>query len=74
MEKNVCGLDRTVRLVVGTALVLVALRSSNRRDHEDHVTRGQLLAMYAGADLLVSGLVQWCPTTYVLGINTCEPQ
>lgn len=75
MEKNVCGFDRAVRLTVGTTLALVVLfLPRGRRDpgREDSVTRWQILAAYAGGELLITGLMQWCPMNYLLGINTCE--
>lgn len=75
MKQNVCGLDRTARLAVGTALVLVAvLNPQSRREagREGTIARWQILATYAGAELLITGLMQWCPTNYLLGIDTCE--
>lgn len=75
MKQNVCGLDRTARLAVGTALVLVAvLNPQSRREtgREGTIARWQILATYAGAELLITGLMQWCPTNYLLRIDTCE--
>lgn len=69
MKKNVCGLDRLVRLVLGTALLLVGLRSVNRS--ETNVTLRQVIVLYAAADLLVTGLARWCPMNALLGIDTC---
>ncbi|WP_425498417.1 YgaP-like transmembrane domain [Halogeometricum salsisoli] len=30
------------------------------------------MVLYAAADLLITGLMQWCLTNYLLGINTCR--
>lgn len=75
MEKNVCGLDRTVRLTVGTTLAIVAFFLPRRRGgpgREDSIARWQILAVYAAGELLLTGLMQWCPMNNFLGINTCE--
>lgn len=73
MRKNACGLDRTARLIVGTALAVLALGTSGGlTDRDDAMATWQLLAGFAAAELLATGLLQWCPANYLLGIDTCE--
>ena len=59
MKKNVGGIDRTLRIVLG--LVLIALAATG--------TVGWL--GYVGVVPLLSGLVGWCPPYSLLGWNTC---
>lgn len=69
MKRNVCGVDRTVRLVVGIVLLAVALGSRG----EDRVPIGRILAGYGAAELLlINGTLQWCPLNYLLGVDSCE--
>lgn len=62
MTKNVGGLDRVLRIVVG--LVLIALAATG--------TVG--LWGYIGALPLLTGLVGWCPPYAIFGWNTCAPK
>lgn len=70
MERNVGGMDRTARLVLGPLLAIVGLAivfgvvSTN-------VYLGAALVV-VGAVFLVTGAVQQCPINSVLGINTCS--
>ena len=59
MKKNVGGIDRTLRIVLG--LVLIGLAASG--------TVG--LWGYVGVVPLLTGLVGWCPPYSLLGWNTC---
>ena len=73
MQKNACGRDRMARLIGGTLLAAVALGTSGGLyDRDDELSTWQILAMYAAGELLVTGLLQWCPCNYVLGIDTCS--
>ena len=73
MEKNVCGFDRLARLSLGSALLLAGLRSARGREKDEReISIRQIIVLYAGADLLITGLMQWCLTNYLLGINTCR--
>ncbi len=73
MERNVCGFDRFVRLTAGPALLLVGYLGSRGSSGESGpVSPRDLLAAYAGAELVVTGLLQWCLGNYLLGIDTCE--
>lgn len=59
MGKNVGGIDRIVRIVVG--LILLAL-----------VFVGpQTPWGWIGLVPLLTGLISWCPLYTVLGFNTC---
>ena len=59
MKKNVGGIDRILRIVVG--LVLVALAAT-----------GQVGAWgWLGAVVLATGLFSFCGAYTLLGVNTC---
>ena len=60
MKKNVGGIDRTLRIVIG--LVLIGLAATG--------TVG--LWGYIGIAPLLTGLVGWCPPYALLGWNTCS--
>ena len=60
MKKNVGGIDRTLRIVIG--LVLIGLAATG--------TVG--LWGYIGVVPLLTGLVGWCPPYALLGWNTCS--
>ncbi|APW97284.1 hypothetical protein CHINAEXTREME_05630 [Halobiforma lacisalsi AJ5] len=64
MEKNVGGLDRTLRFVLGAALLLVGYRNRDR-------TAGTL-AFVAGSDIFATAVIQRCPVNALLGIDTCD--
>lgn len=63
MKCNVCGIDRTGRLVIGAALLLVGLLAPGL----DTLWRGVLLAIAAVA--LVTAAIRYCPANAVLGIG-----
>ena len=60
MKKNVGGIDRTLRIVIG--LVLIGLAASS--------TVGWW--GYLGVVPLLTGLIGWCPPYALLGWNTCS--
>ena len=60
MKKNVGGIDRTLRIVLG--LVLIGLAATG--------TVG--LWGYIGIAPLLTGLVGWCPPYALLGWKTCS--
>ncbi len=60
MNKNVGGIDRILRIVVGAALIVAAATG----------TVG--LWGYIGVLPLLTGLVGWCPPYALLGFNTCS--
>jgi Protein of unknown function (DUF2892) len=62
MEHNVGGVDRSVRIVVGLALLsLVVLLEGNAR------WWGLI-----GVPLVLTGLLRWCPAYLPFGIKTCK--
>ncbi|QHE86138.1 YgaP family membrane protein [Hydrogenophaga sp. BPS33] len=60
MTFNVGGLDRTLRILFGLALVAAA------------VTGTVGLWGYVGLIPLITGLMGWCPLYAVLGLKTCR--
>lgn len=60
MTFNVGGLDRTLRILVGLALVAAAVAG----------TVG--LWGYVGVIPLITGLMGWCPLYAVFGLKTCR--
>lgn len=60
MTKNVGGIDRTLRIVVGIALMVAA------------ATGAIGVWGYIGVVPLLTGLVGWCPPYAMLGFNTCS--
>ncbi|MFN3738640.1 DUF2892 domain-containing protein [Hydrogenophaga sp.] len=60
MTKNVGGIDRILRIVVGAALIVAAATG----------TVG--LWGYIGVLPLLTGLMGWCPPYALLGFNTCS--
>lgn len=67
-EKNVGGLDRLLRLIVGPLLLVVAAGATLGAVALSPV----LLAVsaIAGAVLTVTGLTQKCPLNTLIGLNT----
>jgi hypothetical protein len=60
MIKNVGGLDRTIRITVGLALIAAAATG----------TIG--LWGWVGVVPLLTGSLGWCPPYTLLGLNTCK--
>lgn len=62
MKKNVGGIDKILRIVVGAALVAAT-------------ALGYLpIWGYIGVVPLVTGLINFCPFYPLLGISTCKAQ
>jgi len=60
MKKNVGGIDRIARIVIGVVLVIL-------------VITGQIGAWgWIGLLPLATGAMGWCPPYSILGINTCK--
>lgn len=59
MNKNVGGIDRILRIVVGIVLIALA------------VTGTVGVWGYIGVVPLLTGLIGWCPAYLPLGIKTC---
>lgn len=60
MGKNVGGIDRILRIVVGAALIAWVLLAS-----------GPVWA-WIGIVPLLTGLFNFCPVYRLIGINTCQ--
>lgn len=60
MKLNVGGIDRTLRIVAGLALIGLA------------VTGTVGIWGYLGVVPLATGLVGWCPPYALFGWNTCS--
>jgi hypothetical protein len=67
MSCNVGGIERTVRILIGMALLAVAFF---------HVVTGALAtASYVlAAVALLTGLAGFCPAWAIIGFNTCAPR
>ena len=59
MNKNVGGIDKMMRIVVGAVLIAASAT--------------QMLPVwgYIGVIPLVTGLMGWCPLYRLIGLNTC---
>jgi hypothetical protein len=60
MTKNVGGVDRILRIIVGIALIAAA------------ATGAIGVWGYIGVVPLLTGLMGWCPPYALLGFNTCK--
>jgi hypothetical protein len=65
MTCNVGGADKAVRIIVGAALVAVALLVAMP-------LALQIVLFVAAAIALVTAFVGFCPLNKLLGINTCK--
>jgi len=62
MIKNVGGIDRLLRIIVGLALVAWVLLA------------GGPIWAWIGIVPLLTGVFNFCPVYPLLGINTCKPK
>jgi phage shock protein PspC (stress-responsive transcriptional regulator) len=65
MKSNVGGIDSTVRLIAGFALVILGIFGGL-------ASPWNLAAMGVGAVLILTGLVKFCPAYAIAGANTCS--
>lgn len=65
MTANVGTIDRVLRIVVGLALIAVALGLFGQAY--------QTVWGWIGLLPLATGLASWCPAYTILGIRTCKP-
>ncbi|MDS0473745.1 DUF2892 domain-containing protein [Natrinema sp. 1APR25-10V2] len=68
MQKNVGGIDRTGRLIVGTVAALAGIAALTGYWAVGIVTA--LVALVIGVILLVTGTTQKCPINDAAGIDT----
>lgn len=65
MKRNVGGIDRTGRFIIGTVLLVVGLVAP--------VEIGwRIAALVVAAIALVTAIVRFCPANALLGIDTCK--
>ena len=62
INKNVGGIDRTVRLIAGSALILAGAL----------LMKGNPLVIAIGLAMIVIGLVGFCPIYVPFGITTLK--
>jgi hypothetical protein len=65
MNCNVGGIDRTVRIVLGIALLLVGLLAPL-----DMTWR--VIVLVIAAIALVTAAIRFCPVNAMLGLNSCK--
>jgi hypothetical protein len=68
MNKNVGGIDRTGRLIIGTVVVVAGIAALAGYWAVGAVIGG--VALVLGGILLVTGTTQKCPINEVVGIDT----
>lgn len=61
MHANVGGIDRTMRIVIGSLLLLVSMTSNA-------IGLWGVLGMIP----IVSGFMRFCPLYAVIGVSTCK--
>lgn len=61
---NVGGVDRTLRAVIGVALIIFGLLVPM-------TLIWQILVFVVAAILLVTAIMRFCPASAIFGINTC---
>lgn len=60
MTKNIGGIDRVLRIVVGLALIAFAFSGST-----------YAWAGWIGVVPIFTALIGWCPAYTLVGLNTC---
>lgn len=70
MEKNVGGIDRAGRIVIGVILAIAGIAAFGGYWSVGAVIGG--LALFVAAILLVTGSTQKCPLNDAAGIDTTE--
>ncbi len=67
MKPNVGGLDRTARIVIGVALLLIAIFAPIE-------TTWRIVALIVAAIGFVTAAARFCPINAALGVNTCTTE
>jgi len=68
MKSNVGGMDRTLRIIVGLVLIVLATLETTG---VASIGFGIGLWGWVGAVPLLTGLFRFCPFYPILGLNTC---
>jgi uncharacterized membrane protein len=65
MKKNVCGIERGVRAILGIALVMVYVTG---------IGEGAwgIVATFVGCILIITAASSYCPVNTLLGVNSCK--
>jgi hypothetical protein len=66
MAKNVGGIDRVIRLVVGAGLIYYAM--SNLPGADDYMVPAGIV----GFVLILTAIFRFCPAYRIFGIKTCK--
>lgn len=64
-ERNVCGADRTIRIILGVIFAILGLFIVGSA-----VAKGIFFALAAIA--FITALTGFCPLNKLIGINTCK--
>jgi hypothetical protein len=67
MAKNVGGVDRVIRAVVGAGLLASLMLNNSFIE-----TYGMPWIMIAGMVLLLTSIFKFCPAYMAFGMNTCK--
>lgn len=70
MDKNVGGIDRTGRIIIGAIVVIAGIAALTGYWAAGAVIGG--VALLIGVILLVTGTTQKCPINEAVGIDTTE--
>lgn len=67
MKCNVGGIDRTGRIVLGVALLVVGLAAPIEMTW-------RIVSLVIAAIALVTAIVRFCPANWLLGLNSCKDE
>jgi Inner membrane protein YgaP-like, transmembrane domain len=70
MAKNVGGIDRVIRAVVGIVLIALAMIGGN----SEFVMNYRVAIGAVGVIVLLTAVFSWCPAYWPFGIKTCKPK
>ncbi|MFB6184847.1 MAG: DUF2892 domain-containing protein [Haloarculaceae archaeon] len=70
MQKNVGGMDRLGRVVVGIVALLVGV--ATLAGYLSFGTVAGVVALVVGAVLFVTGVIQKCPLNEIAGVDTTK--
>ena len=65
MKKNVGGIDKTLRFIIGPVLLIAAFAAPVSQT-------ARIVMGVFGAIALVTGIVGYCPLWAIIGVNTCK--
>jgi hypothetical protein len=65
LERNVCGVEKTVRIALGLLLLGIGLFA-------DIATGWRVLSLVFSLTALLTGILGYCPMNNMLGTNSCR--